>query len=109
MRLLEGSDPAPPEFVDAEDAAKKKIHVPNLAYNVWISRDQQVVSYIVNSLSEDILSHVYGMVHAAEVWSAPYMPSYQHQFAPAPYMYPYMPPPHQQRSPRPPQKPPQQQ
>jgi hypothetical protein len=70
MRPLEVSDPAPPEFVDAEDADKKKIHVPNPAYNMWISRDQQVVSYIVNSISEDILSHVYGMVHAAEVWSA---------------------------------------
>jgi hypothetical protein len=70
MRPLEVSDPAPPEFVDAEDADKNKIHVPNPAYNMWISRDQQVVSYIVNSISEDILSHVYGMVHAAEVWSA---------------------------------------
>jgi hypothetical protein len=70
MRLLEGSDPAPPEFLDGEDADKKKIQVPNHAYDVWITRDQQVVSYIMNSLSEDILSHVYGIVHAAEVWSA---------------------------------------
>jgi hypothetical protein len=70
MPLLEGSDLAPPEFVDAEDADKKKIQVPNPAYDVWITRDQQVVSYIINSLSEDILSHVYGMGHAAEVWSA---------------------------------------
>jgi hypothetical protein len=70
MWLLEGSDPAPPEFVDAEDVDKKKIQVPNPSYDVWITQDQQVMSYIVNSLSEDILSHVYGMVHAIEVWSA---------------------------------------
>jgi hypothetical protein len=70
MRLLKGSNPAPDEFVDGEDADKKKIQIPNPAYDVWIMRDQQVVSYIVNSLSEDILSHVYGLVHAADVWSA---------------------------------------
>jgi hypothetical protein len=70
MRLLEGSDLAPPEFVDSEDADKKKIQVPNPSYDVWITRDQQVVSYIVNPLSEDILSHVYGMVHAYEIWTA---------------------------------------
>ena len=70
MRLLEGSDLPPPEFLDGEDADKEKIQIPNPAYDVWITRDQQVVSYIVNSLSEDILSHVYGMVHAAEVWHA---------------------------------------
>jgi hypothetical protein len=70
MRLLEGSDLPPPEFVDSEDADKKKVQLPNPAYDTWITRDQQVVSYIVNSLSNDILSHVYGMVHAAEIWSA---------------------------------------
>jgi hypothetical protein len=70
MRMLEGSDLPPPEFVDSEDADKKKVQLPNPAYDTWITRDQQVVSYIVNSLSEDILSHVYGMVHAAEIWSA---------------------------------------
>jgi hypothetical protein len=47
---------------------KKKISVTKPAYVSWITRDQQVVSYLVNSLSEDILSTVYGLVHAAEVW-----------------------------------------
>jgi hypothetical protein len=70
MRLLEGSDLAPTEFIDGEDGEKKKIQVPNPSYDVWIMRDQQVVSYIVNSLSEDILSDVYGLVHAADVWRA---------------------------------------
>ncbi|KAK1670537.1 hypothetical protein QYE76_058696 [Lolium multiflorum] len=70
MRLLEGSDPAPAEFIDGEDGEKKKIQVPNPAYDVWIMRDQQVVSYIVNYLSKDILSHVYGLVHAADVCRA---------------------------------------
>ncbi|KAK1697891.1 hypothetical protein QYE76_014588 [Lolium multiflorum] len=70
MGLLEGSDVAPPEMLDAEDANKKKISVPNPAYDTWITRDQQVFSYLMNSLSEDILSTVYGLVHAAEVWSS---------------------------------------
>jgi hypothetical protein len=70
MGLLKGTDVAPPEMLDAEDADKKKISVPNPAYDTWIARDQQVVSYLVNSLSEDILSTVYGLLHAAEVWSS---------------------------------------
>ena len=70
MRLLAGADLPPPVFIDGKDDDKEKIQIPNPAYDVWIMRDQQVVSYIVNSLSEDILSHVYGMVHAAEVWHA---------------------------------------
>jgi hypothetical protein len=44
------------EFIDGEDGEKKKIQVPNHAYDVWIMRDQQVVSYIMNSLSKDPLS-----------------------------------------------------
>jgi hypothetical protein len=32
--------------------------------------DHQVISFLVNSLSEDVLPHVYGLHHAADVWKA---------------------------------------
>jgi hypothetical protein len=37
MGLLEGSDQMPPEELEVEDAEKKKICVPNPAYDTWIT------------------------------------------------------------------------
>jgi hypothetical protein len=68
MGLLGGSDPAPPKTLEVEDEAQKKITIPNPAYGVWISRDQQVVSYLLKTLSPDILADVLGSEHAAEIW-----------------------------------------
>ena len=70
MPLLEGKDVAPAEFLDAVDDCQKKIFVPNPAYDAWVMKDQQVVSFLVNSLSEDVLAHTYGLEHASEVWAA---------------------------------------
>jgi len=70
MRLLKGTDPAPPETLYVLDDDKKPILIPNLAYDAWIVRDQQVVSYLVNPLSEDVLLHVFGLAHASSVWRA---------------------------------------
>jgi hypothetical protein len=54
MGLLEGSNCCPLEFLEAEDENKNKISVPNPAYDTWVTRDQQVVSFLVNSLAEDV-------------------------------------------------------
>jgi hypothetical protein len=70
MGLLDGSDAAPPKFLEVEDEHKKKTTVPNPAFDVWIAKDQQVVGFLVNSLSEDVLAHVFGLEHAADVWKA---------------------------------------
>jgi hypothetical protein len=69
MGLLEGSNPAPPKFLDAEDEEMKTI-VPNSPYDTWIMRDQQVASFLVNSLSEDVLPHVFGLAYVVGVWHA---------------------------------------
>ncbi|KAK1611309.1 hypothetical protein QYE76_034982 [Lolium multiflorum] len=70
MGLLDGSDSSPPEVLEAEDENKKKVSIPNPAYDTWITRDQQVVSFLVNSLSEEVLPHVFGCTHASDVWRA---------------------------------------
>jgi hypothetical protein len=69
MGLLEGSDSLTSKTLAAEDENKKKITIPNPAYDTCIMRDQQVVSYLVNSLSE-VLLQVFGLTHAADVWTA---------------------------------------
>jgi hypothetical protein len=70
MGLLEGTDAAPPDTLEVEDENKKKVSVSNQAYDAWVTKDQQVVSFLVNSLSEDVLPHVFGLHHAVDVWSA---------------------------------------
>jgi hypothetical protein len=38
LPLLEGTDVAPPEFIEIEDADEKKIKVASPAYAAWIAR-----------------------------------------------------------------------
>jgi hypothetical protein len=68
MELLDGSDSAPPKTMEVEDEKKNKIIVPNPAYGAWIKRDQQVVHYLLQSLSPNVLADVLALEHAAEIW-----------------------------------------
>ncbi|XP_071685375.1 uncharacterized protein [Lolium perenne] len=70
--LLDGTDAAPPKQLvltpaDNDNPAKT---APNLAYAAWVSRDQMVLSYLLQSLSREILPHVHRIPHTAGVWSA---------------------------------------
>jgi hypothetical protein len=69
MSLLEGTDRAPPKLIEVEDADKKKISVENPAYVTWMARDQQVLRFLLNTLSLDILSHLLGVASTAEAWN----------------------------------------
>ena len=60
MGLLDGTDRAPPKLVDALDADKNPIRKENPDYVAWIARDQQVLRFLLNSLTPEILSHVLG-------------------------------------------------
>jgi hypothetical protein len=74
LGLLDGTDTAPPETLpvspadDAPDKTPKM--VPNPAYDAWICRDQTVLSYLLQSLSSEVLPHVHRIEHAAGVWQA---------------------------------------
>jgi hypothetical protein len=70
MGLLDGSDGAPAKTVEVDDTNGKKVHVDNPAYLAWIARDQQVLRFLLNSPSPEILSHVLGMDTTAMAWSA---------------------------------------
>ena len=70
LALVEGKESAPEEFLEAEDANKKKITIENPDYVAWIARDQQVLRFVLNSLSPDVLAHVIGLESSAEVWAA---------------------------------------
>ena len=51
MELLDGSDSAPAKTLEVEVENNRTI-VSNPAYEAWIERDQQVVSYLTNSISK---------------------------------------------------------
>ncbi|KAK1644341.1 hypothetical protein QYE76_062146 [Lolium multiflorum] len=72
--LLDSSDIEPPKELaptaaekTADDQAKP---VPNPAYTAWLTRDQSVLSYLLQSLSLEILPHVHRIEIAAGVWQA---------------------------------------
>jgi hypothetical protein len=69
MDLLDGTDSAPFKTIEVEESNKVKKVVPNTDYSAWIARDQAVMSYLINTLSPDILAHVVGLETTKYVWS----------------------------------------
>jgi hypothetical protein len=67
---LTGASPAPDVETDGKDGAGKDAKVPNLAYEEWFARDQQVLSLILGSLARDVLAQVAAQDTAAKLWSA---------------------------------------
>ncbi|KAK1629604.1 hypothetical protein QYE76_003919 [Lolium multiflorum] len=60
---------APPETITVEKDGKPSQEA-NPAYDAWVATDQQVLSFLLNTLSPDILISVIGMETATDVWSA---------------------------------------
>ena len=50
------------------DTDKGPSTAPNPEYAAWLVQDQQVLSYLLNSLSKEILMHVLRIEHAADAW-----------------------------------------
>jgi hypothetical protein len=70
VKLLKGCDLAPAETLDVEDAEKHKKTIQNPQYRDWIARDQHVMSYLIKSLSLNVLAHVVGLEHSDDLWAA---------------------------------------
>lgn len=70
LELVEGHDKAPVKILETEDENQKKVTIPNPSYSSWIARDQQVLRWLLNALSPDVLAHVIGLETSAEAWAA---------------------------------------
>jgi hypothetical protein len=73
--LLDGSDAAPPKTLEVSPADKTVDDqtpktVNNPAYDSWISRDQIVLGYLLQSIGPEVLPHVQRIETAAGVWQA---------------------------------------
>jgi hypothetical protein len=75
LGIADGREPVPPEMLESEKDGKTTLF-PNPAYDTWLTRDQQVMSFLVGALSPKILSQAVSMEHAAEVWSLDTSPTY---------------------------------
>ena len=68
LGFVDGKEKAPPETIDTEKDGKTTSE-PNPAYDTWLTRDQQVLSYLLSTLSPEILAQAVGLEHAADVWN----------------------------------------
>jgi hypothetical protein len=66
MGIVDGSNPCPPQFVT--DAEGK--NAPNPAYSLWVRQDQLLLGWLNITLSESVLSIVFGLHTSNQVWSA---------------------------------------
>jgi hypothetical protein len=77
LGFLTGETKAPPATLpkkgtdgkDLKDAHGKIIEEPNPSFDDWDATDQQVLSYLLVSLSKDVLLQVSSCTTAAEAWA----------------------------------------
>lgn len=67
--ILDGSSVQPSPTIRVEKADKTTEDVENPAYVQWIAHNQQVLSYLLSSMTKEILVQVSSFEHAAEVWA----------------------------------------
>ena len=56
MGIVDGSEPCPPKFIT--DSEGKEI--PNPEFNIWTRKDQYILSWLTTTLSDSVLSTIYG-------------------------------------------------
>ncbi|XP_071681765.1 uncharacterized protein [Lolium perenne] len=69
MSFLDSKTEPPAETITVEKDGKTTKE-PNPAYDAWVATDQQVLTFLLGSLTPNILVSVIGMDTAAEVWGA---------------------------------------
>ncbi|KAK1646191.1 hypothetical protein QYE76_063996 [Lolium multiflorum] len=71
MGFLDGTNKAPADKITVDDSdGKGRTEVSNPEYENWVQTDQQVLHYLLASLSKEILVSCIGMRTASAVWLA---------------------------------------
>lgn len=70
LGILNGSVKEPVEIIEVIKDDKSKMIVPNPEHDTWIAQDQQVLGYLLNSLTKEVLAQVATVPSAAAVWTA---------------------------------------
>jgi hypothetical protein len=66
MGFINGEETCPPQLLSGEDGQ----NIPNPSYTLWIRKDQFLLSWIISTLSEKVLSQVYGLDTSRLIWVA---------------------------------------
>jgi hypothetical protein len=69
MEFLEGTKVKPDEFITIDKPDKSKERVPNPACTTWLTQDAQLLSYLVSTMSKEVLAQVATCDTSAEVWA----------------------------------------
>jgi hypothetical protein len=68
MEFLEGTKVKPDEFITIDKPDKSKERVPNPACTTWLTQDAQLLSYLVSTMSKEVLAQVATCDTSAKVW-----------------------------------------
>jgi hypothetical protein len=66
MGIVDGSEPCPPQFLPDDEG--KDTTTVNPDFSLWTKKDQCILSWINATLSEKVLSTVYGLNTSRQVW-----------------------------------------
>jgi transposase InsO family protein len=67
MGIVEGTEPCPPQFL-LDDQGHVTLSV-NPDFSIWTKKDQSILSWINATLTEKVLSMVYGLNTSRQVWA----------------------------------------
>jgi hypothetical protein len=67
MGFVDGTEPCPPQYIT--DEAGQATTVINPAYSLWQKKDQCLLSWFNTTLSDRVLSSLYGLKTARQVWT----------------------------------------
>jgi hypothetical protein len=57
----------PPKTVEIEKSNKTKQTIPNEAYSTWVAKDQQLLAFLLNSITKEVLPAVSTLGTSREV------------------------------------------
>ncbi|WVZ95461.1 hypothetical protein U9M48_041224 [Paspalum notatum var. saurae] len=69
MGILDGSTPALAKTIQVQKE-KDAQTMPNPDYDSWLAKDQQLLSYLVNSITKEVLPQVASATSASGAWKA---------------------------------------
>ena len=66
MGIVDGSNPCPSQLITNEQGK----NVPNPDYSLWVRNDQFLLDWLNLTLSESVLTTMFGLNSSNQVWSA---------------------------------------
>lgn len=68
--ILDGSTVQPPPVITVKKSDSTEAQVENPNYVQWLAHDQQLLSYLLSSMTAEILVQISDLEHASDVWKA---------------------------------------